>query len=374
MMTTTHRLRIRCLLVLTLLLSLATARAANGVEYKSTTEAGPVAIYLVAFDLARRDLALQATVGAGLAGIDTVPDLVAALPKRMGTPLAAINGDYFEYKTEPRYLGTLAGLCIADGELIANPANSAFYVKDGKPVIARVQSAFTLTWPGGQKTAFALNCSTADYKSEVRAAPVVLFTPRFGDGTHTQGVRELVLGPVDAKRWLPLRPNQTLQARVVEIRTDGNTPLAPGRLVVSLAHGTNAPAANVGDTLTISTTLTPDLTGVRTAVAGDPLLVSDGQVVPNLDDANRAPRSAIGISGSKVIMVAVDGRQPRLSIGLTHRGMADLMRRNGCMFALNLDGGGSTTLWYGGNVMNSPSDGKLRPVGQALILVRTKGK
>jgi exopolysaccharide biosynthesis protein len=46
-----------------------------------------------------------------------------------------------------------------------------------------------------------------------------------------------------------------------------------------------------------------------------------------------------------------------------------LMRRLGCTEAMNLDGGGSSTLWLGGDVMNSPSDGRERLVANSLIVV-----
>lgn len=63
------------------------------------------------------------------------------------------------------------------------------------------------------------------------------------------------------------------------------------------------------------------------------------------------------------------GRQKGLSDGMTFHELAELARRLGCTEALNLDGGGSSTLWLGGQVMNSPSDGRERLVANALLLV-----
>jgi exopolysaccharide biosynthesis protein len=88
--------------------------------------------------------------------------------------------------------------------------------------------------------------------------------------------------------------------------------------------------------------------------------------------AARHPRSAIGTSeGGRILwLIAVDGRQTA-SVGMTLVELADLMRELGITEGLNLDGGGSTALWVGGQVRNRPSDptGE-RPVGNAVMIVR----
>jgi exopolysaccharide biosynthesis protein len=54
---------------------------------------------------------------------------------------------------------------------------------------------------------------------------------------------------------------------------------------------------------------------------------------------------------------------------MTFSELGALAQRLGCTDALNLDGGGSSTLWLGGLVMNLPSDGRERPVANALFVV-----
>ena len=371
--------RIRAVMWALLLLALlAGCRTAGlqqpGVEYAHLEEATPWSIYVVAFDLARPDLALLATVGAGVNGSETVGEMVALLPRAAGVPIAAINGDYFEYLTEPRYRGTLQGMTLLEGELAGGPAGTTFWLDDQRrPHLGSVRSQFTLTWPDGATTPFGLNCSTSDYKSEVRAPNVVLFTPAFGPSTCTEGGRELVLEPVEQAAWLPLRPNAVLRARVREVRTAGNTPIPAGAMVVSIARKADAtaPAVQPDDLLTIDTALAPNLAGARTAISGDPLLLVNGELVPGLDNTNRHPRTAVGFAGSRCVLAVVDGRKPGVSVGMSHRELAELMKRLGCTDALNLDGGGSSTFWYDGQTVNAPSDGKPRPVGNGLVLVRT---
>lgn len=86
--------------------------------------------------------------------------------------------------------------------------------------------------------------------------------------------------------------------------------------------------------------------------------------------AGRHPRSAVGITREgRWILLVVDGRQPRLSVGMTLHELAQYLLSLGCVRALNLDGGGSSTLVVAGEVKNSPSDltGE-RPVSDGILL------
>ena len=338
-------------------------------------EAGPQSIHMVSIDLARRDLVLTATVGVGVQGNETVPDMVASLPEALGQPVAAINGDYFEFKGEPRYFGTLQGMCIAEGEMVASPPASAFWVDgQGRPHLGRVVPRLAVTWPDGSETPFSVNCSTRDFKSEVRVSDVVLYTPRFGRSTQTDaGTREWALQPAapDA-RWLPLSASGVYTARVSEAWQSGDTAIPGDGMVLSMARITAGQTlvAKAGDTVVLCTACDPDMTGVRTAIAGDPMLLAAGKLLTTPAVTNRAPRTAVGLAGSRVWFVVVDGRQPATAVGMSHHELAAFMQRLGCTDAMNLDGGGSSTLWYEGRVMNQPSDGALRPVGNALVLVR----
>jgi len=89
----------------------------------------------------------------------------------------------------------------------------------------------------------------------------------------------------------------------------------------------------------------------------------------------RHPRTAIGLrADGSWILAVVDGRQPELSIGMNLRELSELMLSLGCVDALNLDGGGSSTVYYQGKVVNSPSDpAKDRPVSDAIVVLRPVG-
>ena len=114
---------------------------------------------------------------------------------------------------------------------------------------------------------------------------------------------------------------------------------------------------------------------VYNAISGQSWLVRDKTPVADLNDSLTAPRTAIGLDGggTRLIMLVVDGRQPFYSSGVTVQEMADLMIYYGGENAINLDGGGSSTLVIQDpqtglyKVMNSPIDsgvpGRERPVG-----------
>ena len=104
---------------------------------------------------------------------------------------------------------------------------------------------------------------------------------------------------------------------------------------------------------------------VRSAVSGAGLLVLDGRELSDWReeelsagfDTARHPRTLIGVDDQDSIwLVTIDGRQPALSVGMSFAELKALSRRLGLRFALNLDGGGSTTMVVQGYIVNHPSD------------------
>ncbi len=86
------------------------------------------------------------------------------------------------------------------------------------------------------------------------------------------------------------------------------------------------------------------LPNARWAVTGRTVLVRDGKTTEPGTGESLAPRSAIGFDGERLLFVAVDGRQPGYSEGLTLTDLADLLVEIGCVWAVEMDGGGSSTL------------------------------
>lgn len=115
---------------------------------------------------------------------------------------------------------------------------------------------------------------------------------------------------------------------------------------------------------------------IYNAIAGSHMLVVEGEPLEGLNAEIPGPRTAIGVDfgPDRLVIVVVDGRQPFYSEGATLTQLADLMIEYGVYTAMNLDGGGSSTLVvegvFGPNVLNSPIDsyipGRERPVANHL--------
>ena len=101
-------------------------------------------------------------------------------------------------------------------------------------------------------------------------------------------------------------------------------------------------------------------TGATDIFSFGPGLVMDGEIsVTRDDEVERAqvtnPRTAIGVvSPLHYLFVVSDGRTDE-SIGLSLYELAELMKELGCTSAYNLDGGGSSTIWFNGQVLNRPT-------------------
>jgi exopolysaccharide biosynthesis protein len=117
---------------------------------------------------------------------------------------------------------------------------------------------------------------------------------------------------------------------------------------------------------------------MRGAVSGWPMLVRDCQPIadlPGSDSFTRAPhpRTAVGLSkdGKTLYFVVADGRSESVG-GLTLPDLARFMHDLGACSAMNLDGGGSSTMWLENRIVNRPSDGTERKVGNHLAVVETR--
>ena len=115
------------------------------------------------------------------------------------------------------------------------------------------------------------------------------------------------------------------------------------------------------------------------AIGGALMLISDGEIAVVGNDSyytTKQPRTAVGITADgQVVIVVADGRQSPYSSGYTYVELAEKMLELGCVDAINLDGGGSTTYLaqYSGTdeltLANNPSDGQERSVSSSLLVV-----
>jgi hypothetical protein len=351
-----------------------------GISYTNTRlTVGPWSIHLVRLERGNPRYQIQSIHAGGRAvGLETLSDQVGHINSAAGTALAAINGDYYEREND--YAGAPRGLQVVDGELLSAPSGEAcFWINAlGEPHLQKVQSLFHVTWPDGTTNGFGLN-------GRRPAGGLELYTTEIGPSTHTEGGSELVLTRAWAGPWLPLRVGQSYSTRVQEIRQTGNTPLTSNMVILSVDPAISREVLakiKPGDLLRISTDTQPALHGVRMAMSGGPILLRDGrrekisaepgQSYEISSMAERHPRAAVAWNQKYFFFVEVDGRQKGLSVGMTLDELEQWLSTLGCDQAMNLDGGGSATLWYDGEVRNSPADRVEREIANGLVIIQKK--
>lgn len=176
--------------------------------------------------------------------------------------------------------------------------------------------------------------------------------------------------------------------RVVAINP-GPTTIPFDGYVVSVHGAANKQFSSVriGDSVVISQFSSQPFEGYKDIVGAGPILVRRGVAVSSIykmierfpaDIADScAPRTAVGLTrDGHIILVVADGRQKNYSNGFYIDELAGYMVSLGCYQALNLDGGGSSTMVIKDAVVNSPSDnakkpftGRERSVGDILAVV-----
>lgn len=310
-------------------------------------------------------------------GLATVKEQISQFDSAHGSPAAAINGDY--YQRSGPYAGKPRGLQIMQGEIISEPSGAVSFWIDAsdQPHVAMAESEFTVTWPDGATTPIGLNGIR-------RADQVELYTPALGPSTRTVKGRELILEQLGRGPWLPLRPGRNIASRIREVREGGNSRIRADTMVLSIGPAAlrTIPGVSAGDEIYISTATQPSLRGVTTAISGGPVLVREGKrqrIIADDTDRyevssmmERHPRSAIGWNHEFYFLVNVDGRNMGHSVGMTLNEFAACLAGLGCQEAMNLDGGGSATLVFQGEVVNHPCDGEERSIANSLVVVQKK--
>jgi hypothetical protein len=208
---------------------------------------------------------------------------------------------------------------------------------------------------------------------------IVLLTAAVGSELKSRGGLELVLERDGNSPWVPLRPGRIYSAKVGEQKKGVTVRFSTNQMVLSIGRRAKVPKLENGAVLKISTVTEPSLRGVAEAISGGPILVRDGKRVPvkavKSDSYmfssmfERHPRSAIGWNDEFYFLVSVDGRQGNVSVGLTLEEFSAELVKLGCENAMNLDGGGSATLWFQGKVRNYLCDRFERKIANVLTIV-----
>ncbi len=306
--------------------------------------------------------------------------------------LAGINGDFFivsafagQHPLGNSILGYPNMTCAIGGKLAA---------PDMIDITSR-ENALIMDFNGGawiDATDMSYNVLSADGKTVVGAtacnyprvgAQMMIYNSYMGatTGTDASG-RELVLRPaVSGQRWAINTPMDFVVDGAW--RSGGSTAIPADGIVLSCGDGYvndfidnlkdgDAVKIEIGMSLPAFGGLRPD---VRDVCGGDVRILNCNNVTTSAIRWINTPsaqygRSLCGYSQDRryIVLCAVDAGVPNSS-GVSYYEAADLMRYLGCYDALDLDGGGSTTMWSAhAGILNVLRDGSERAVGNGIFM------
>ncbi len=331
---------------------------------------GPIAIDLLRLDPQRVDLQ-SALARDEVMGREAVLDTA-----HRHEAIAAVNAGFFLPNGDP------AGVLKVGGELVSETGRArgavAILERPSRPRVALVFDRVTVDLAARFDTAGGPARVEIDgVDTTRRRGELMLFTPRYHADTDTAGHgTEWTLG------GSPLA--------VESISHDaGRSPIPRDGVVLSFG-GTHPPAPldalDVGRQVVIESRFhtrlgTPPAAwaSARDIVGGAGLLVHAGRALEDWSDeqlregfsTERHPRTMIGVDDRGEIWLAViDGRRPDHSVGMTFAELQRLAARLRLQEALNLDGGGSTTMVVRNEIVNRPSDKEgPREVSDALLVL-----
>ncbi len=272
--------------------------------------------------------------------------------------IAAVNGGFFYSSGDP------VGLLMIDGKVLSEPSfkrtclgwnKTMNIIVSGKP-----------SWYGYVVLLNGRKIRLDGINRKPRKNEVILFTPDFGKRCVSgKNMLEIV---IRGQKVVFVR-----KGRNGYIPKDGFVLVLSGlkRSIVKVLSKGKRVKLNIG----LFDLKDKRWGSVEYALQGGPCIIK-GDMVYNVNEGFspyllylKHPRTAVGIDhNGRFIFLVVDGRDPYHSIGVSIYDLAKLMKDLGSIWALNLDGGGSSTLYANGFVWNSPSDGKERKISYAILI------
>lgn len=344
-------------------------------QFDTVTAAGPQRVFVLDIDPSVPGVSLDYAHNTYLRDRAQTSTILEQNP----ATVAGVNGNFFDISDTGAPLGIGRS---RDHRVLHAPAygwNNAFYqAADGSYHVGQLHLVASIAQhPGWSVTGL----NTPNVKTD----SITVFTHSWGKNAGMSVInapgRPLV-GEVSSATGRPAAPPRTgVKVREVHVKkgvvVSSSKVLHQGNYVhgqMLVGEGLGARKLGklaVGDPLNVSWSLDQK---PLMAITGSQVLVRGGQPVAHNDGQN-APRTTVGVDANTghVLIVATDGRQT-FAKGFTMGGMAGLLLRLGVTDAVNLDGGGSTTVVSRNadgsamGVTNSPSAGHQRWVADALAV------
>lgn len=293
------------------------------------------------------------------------------------TAIAAVNGDFFAGSNGK---GHSIGLSVRDSNIISSTAlenatkntfSSFVMTEDNDIFFEYMNHEITLT---SKKTKEKIKISTINKYADNYAQPA-LYTEDWGEFSIGSS-ESLILTEVVIKN-----------NKVIEIRHNKPAIEIPknGYVISTLGEGAEWVKQNLkkGTKINLDISFSPDIKDIEFAISGGAKLLDEGEIPESFSHniSGRNPRTALGISedNETLYLITVDGRSNK-SIGMTQLELAEFLKSLDIYNAINLDGGGSTTMVAQNIVgsqntslqlVNKPSGGSLRSVINSLGVFST---
>lgn len=339
----------------------------KGVTYEKKTritDKGLVNIHIITADISNKNI----KVGPIQSNTYGSRSTTSALVNNNGA-LAGINADYFDMSMTPV---TSMGMVVDESKIVSLSEGEKGYASflidsDNNPFIDYVYPKISFTNNGQE------NIRVRAMNKYQRNFSAVYFD------------RQAITSTKDLDAKFPDLVKFVVKDGVIDyISKGGETVEVPENGYIILVAATYAQyfydSVKVGDKADIHINTSFDFSAIKTAIGGAGKILENGKYVNSgyvVSPGKRQPRSAVGISkdGKKIYLVAIDGRG--ISIGVTHEEFANILADLGAYNAMQLDGGGSTTMAVktinddSVKVVNKVSEGSQRKVANALGVFNT---
>jgi len=341
-----------------------------GMSYRMEVDnTGPRLIHVIRLSPFAPGLTLKPEVaGTRLFSIPTDKgrEDLSTMVKRTGA-IAGINADFFPFTADP------LGAMVRDGQLLSrpDPRRAVFGWGRNAITLGKLDFKAAMVLPSSERVELnGLNEETLENS-------LVLYTDDAAFALAKSPCLYLQVSLPD-NRWTPTTKKKVTAVAFYEDRDQ--IEVQPGGAILA-ARGAKAillRKIKPGEKFDIELETTGfDWKAIDQVVGGGPFLLRDKLPITDSEAQgfregfykNRHPRTAIGRTAkNEILLIIVDGRQD-MSVGCSIAELTEIAARLGCVDAINLDGGGSSTINLFGLTLNRPSDGQERKIANAVLLM-----
>jgi hypothetical protein len=333
-------------------------------RYTKSTES-PIVAYFLEVDMENPYIRLEAVLAH-----DSVrtTERVSSMAIRKSKPgyvyFAGVNADFFTSVGRP------ANGTVIEGQIGTLPRTGPHLaIVANQPVLDKVSFSGSVVFDRIRRYFHNVN--------NTRGGNNLIFYNQWnGTTTHTNSSgTEVLLQLLPGEEW---GFNKNISAKVIKTEANKGNMVIPANHAVLSGNGTAATylsGMSAGDEVKLNLDMTFDLFGtpdVYALLGAQPegMILNEGIPFEIWDELH--PRTAVGYSQNrkKLFFCIVDGRS-QLSRGVTTEELGDIIKSVGARYAINFDGGGSSAMYIKelGGIVNVPSDGNERSVGDAIYVV-----